>query len=296
MQMQGRFAPYDAGIGIMTDVDVDKCKITYYPATVLRGRAAPVEKIDENIRRLVEKMADILVEKKGIGLAAPQAGVPLRLFIVSLTGKREDVRAYINPTVTPHGDLDEAEEGCLSVPGVWAKIRRYKKATVTATDLDGQPVHRRGGGPLRPLPPARVRPHRGHGHRQSHGRGRPNRPPAATQEAGGRTGREIGELRISIVDCGLSIFDRINNPKSNHEPRLSRQRGVRCSLSRRPEGVRAPSLSHRDPARQSGGSRPQAAADAGGAVGRRAWRGLCRDRERQCAGGGPDGSPPAGRR
>ncbi len=122
----------------MSPIDVDKCKITYYPATVLRGRAAPVEEIDDNIRRLVEKMADILVDKKGIGLAAPQAGVPLRLFIVSLTGKREDVRAYINPTVTPHGDLEEAEEGCLSVPGIWAKIRRYKKATVTATDLDGR--------------------------------------------------------------------------------------------------------------------------------------------------------------
>ncbi len=119
-------------------IDVHKCKITYYPATVLRGRAAPVEKIDESIRRLVDKMAEILVDKKGIGLAAPQAGVPLRLFIVSMTGKREDVRAYVNPTVTPHGDLDEAEEGCLSVPGIWAKIRRYKKATVTATDLDGR--------------------------------------------------------------------------------------------------------------------------------------------------------------
>jgi len=121
----------------MSPIDVDKCKITYFPAPVLRGRAAPVEKIDENIRRLVERMAEILVEKKGIGLAAPQAGVPLRLFIVSLTGKREDVRPYINPTVAPHGDLDEVEEGCLSVPGVWAKIRRYKKATVTATDLAG---------------------------------------------------------------------------------------------------------------------------------------------------------------
>ncbi len=119
-------------------IDVDKCRITYYPATVLRGRAAPVEKIDANIRRLVDKMADILVDKQGIGLAAPQAGVPLRLFIVALTGKREDVRAYVNPTVTPHGDLDEAEEGCLSVPGIWAKIRRYKKATVTATDLNGR--------------------------------------------------------------------------------------------------------------------------------------------------------------
>jgi peptide deformylase len=122
----------------MSQIDVDKCRITYYPAAVLRGRAAPVEKIDESIRHLVEKMADIMVEKKGIGLAGPQAGVPLRLFVISLTGTRENVRAYINPTVKPHGDLDEVEEGCLSVPGVWAKIRRYKKATVTATDMDGR--------------------------------------------------------------------------------------------------------------------------------------------------------------
>ncbi|OHB63714.1 MAG: peptide deformylase [Planctomycetes bacterium RBG_13_60_9] len=121
----------------MSEIDVDKCRITYYPTQVLRGRAAPVEKVDENIRRLVDKMKDVLVERKGIGLAAPQIGVPLRLFIVSLSGTRDDARAYVNPTVTPHGDLDEAEEGCLSVPGVWAKIRRYKKATVTATDLEG---------------------------------------------------------------------------------------------------------------------------------------------------------------
>jgi peptide deformylase len=121
----------------MSPIDVEKCKMTYYPAAVLRGQAAPVEQIDETIRRLVDKMAEILVEKKGVGLAAPQAGVGLRLFIVSLTGTREDARAFVNPTVTPHGDLEEAEEGCLSVPGVWAKIRRYKKATVTATDLAG---------------------------------------------------------------------------------------------------------------------------------------------------------------
>jgi peptide deformylase len=120
-------------------VDVEKCEMTFYPAPVLRNQAQPIEKIDDNIRRLVARMIDVMVERKGIGLAGPQIGVPLRLFVVSLTGKREDARAYINPTVTPHGDLDEAEEGCLSVPGVWAKIRRHKKATVAATDLDGRP-------------------------------------------------------------------------------------------------------------------------------------------------------------
>ncbi|MEN6424118.1 MAG: peptide deformylase [Phycisphaerales bacterium] len=119
-------------------IDVDRCKITHYPAPVLRAKAAPVETIDDNIRRLVEKMTDIMFENKGMGLAAPQAGVGLRLFIITLTGTRDTVRAYVNPTVTPHGDLEEKEEGCLSVPGIWAKIRRYKQATVTATDLDGK--------------------------------------------------------------------------------------------------------------------------------------------------------------
>ena len=122
----------------MDQIDVDKCRITHYPARVLSGRAAPVEKIDDTIRRLVEKMADIMIANKGMGLAAPQAGLSLRLFIVSLTGTRDKVRAYVNPTVTPHGDLEELEEGCLSVPGIQTKIRRYKKATVTATDLEGK--------------------------------------------------------------------------------------------------------------------------------------------------------------
>jgi peptide deformylase len=119
-------------------VDINKCRITHYPADVLAGRAEPVEKIDDSIRQLVQKMTDIMLENKGVGLAAPQAGVPLRLFIVSLDGTREAVRVYINPEITPSGDFDAIEEGCLSVPGVYTKIRRYKKCSVTATDLDGK--------------------------------------------------------------------------------------------------------------------------------------------------------------
>lgn len=118
-------------------VDVDKCRITHYPADVLAGRAQPVEKIDDDIHRLVQKMTDIMLENKGVGLAAPQAGVPLRLFIISLDASRENVRVYINPTVTPSGGFGTMEEGCLSVPGISTKIRRYKKCTVTATDLAG---------------------------------------------------------------------------------------------------------------------------------------------------------------
>lgn len=118
-------------------IDIEKCKITHYPAKVLAKAAQPVEKIDDNIRQLVKKMTEIMLSNKGIGLAAPQAGMSLRLFITSLDGSRENVKVYINPIVTPSGELDEAEEGCLSVPGIYTKIRRYKKCRVTATDLDG---------------------------------------------------------------------------------------------------------------------------------------------------------------
>ena len=61
----------------------------------------------------------------------------LRLFIISLDGTEQNVKVYINPTVTSDGKVGSNEEGCLSVPGVWTKIRRYKKCSVTATNLDG---------------------------------------------------------------------------------------------------------------------------------------------------------------
>ena len=118
-------------------IDVDKCRITHYPAPVLGKRAEPVERIDDDIRRLVEKITEIMLDNKGVGLAAPQAGVSLRLFIISLDGTAENARVYVNPTVTPIGDLDAIDEGCLSVPGVYTKIPRYKKCEVAATDLDG---------------------------------------------------------------------------------------------------------------------------------------------------------------
>jgi peptide deformylase len=118
-------------------IDIEKCGLTSYPADVLAKAASPVEEINDNIRQLVEKMTDVMLKNKGVGLAAPQIGVSLRLFIISLSGTREDVKVYINPTVTPTGDLYAAEEGCLSVPNVYTKIRRYRKCTVTATGLDG---------------------------------------------------------------------------------------------------------------------------------------------------------------
>jgi peptide deformylase len=129
-------------------VDIEECRLTHYPAKVLTKPAKPIEKIDDNIRQLIEKMTDIMLENKGIGLAGPQVGVPLRIFIISLDANRENVRVYINPTVTPSGRPDSIEEGCLSVPGVSTKIRRYKKCKVAATDLESNEFTEEAGGLL----------------------------------------------------------------------------------------------------------------------------------------------------
>ena len=126
--------------------DVENCKITHYPSGILAQRSKPVKKIDDSIRKLVDKMTDIMIELKGVGLAAPQAGVPLRLFIISLDGTRENVRVYVNPTVTPLGEVVATEEGCLSVPTVVAKVRRFGKCKVTATGLDGKEFTEEGEG------------------------------------------------------------------------------------------------------------------------------------------------------
>lgn len=118
-------------------INIENCHITHFPASVLGRSAQPVDVIDDDIVRLVDKMAEIMMENKGIGLAAPQAGLALRVFIISLDGTRESVKVYINPTITTEGDLAAAEEGCLSVPGVYTNIQRFKRCSVTATDLDG---------------------------------------------------------------------------------------------------------------------------------------------------------------
>ena len=119
-------------------MDLDQLRIVHYPAKVLTRKADPVQEVDDTIRALVERMVDLMIEDRGVGLAAPQVGISLRLFIVSVDGTRDNARAYINPVIRPNGDLEVREEGCLSVPGIYTKIRRYKECEVTALDLKGR--------------------------------------------------------------------------------------------------------------------------------------------------------------
>ncbi len=128
--------------------DYSKCTITQYPTPVLTGKAKPVTDINDEIRVLAERMVDIMVETQGVGLAGPQAGVSLRLFVVSIDGTKESAKVYINPTIKPEGKVVANEEGCLSLPRIYGKIKRYSKCTVTATDLDGNEFTEVGEGVL----------------------------------------------------------------------------------------------------------------------------------------------------
>jgi peptide deformylase len=121
----------------MADADYSKCQITHYPAKVLSKAALPVETFDDSIAELADKMIDIMIETKGIGLAGPQAGVNLRIFVISLDGTRESAKVYINPTIEPSGKLEPSEEGCLSLPNISGKVKRFTKCKVTAQDLEG---------------------------------------------------------------------------------------------------------------------------------------------------------------
>ena len=121
----------------MADTDYNNCQITHYPAPVLSKPAQPVEVIDDSIAELADKMIDIMIETKGIGLAGPQTGVNLRIFVISLDGTRESAKVYINPTIELSGKLEPSEEGCLSLPNISGKVKRFTKCKVTAQDLQG---------------------------------------------------------------------------------------------------------------------------------------------------------------
>ncbi len=121
----------------MSENDFTKCSITHFPAPVLAESAKPIENIDESIRTLADRMINVMLRNKGIGLAGPQVGVNLRIFVVSFDGTKENARVYINPKIETSGSFVVFEEGCLSLPGISAKIKRFKQCSVTATDLDG---------------------------------------------------------------------------------------------------------------------------------------------------------------
>lgn len=113
--------------------------IRYLGDPVLRSPAKRIRKIDDAIRRLVDDLIESMVAAQGVGLAAPQIGVGLRVVVIGMPD--EEPFALINPTIARRsGERRLEAEGCLSVPGYRGAITRSTSVTVKALDIDGKPI------------------------------------------------------------------------------------------------------------------------------------------------------------
>lgn len=121
---------------------LDDLRIVKYPAAVLRKKCIPVVTFDARLSDLVVRMTELMIGAPGVGLAAPQVGVLLRLFVFNPTGESGDSGCCINPILTDAQGVEEATEGCLSVPGVEVPIRRATSITLRAFNPDGSAFER----------------------------------------------------------------------------------------------------------------------------------------------------------
>src|SRR5690348_14155845 len=113
-------------------------KIVKYPHPSLRQRARPISAIDAKIRKAAEEMLALMYENRGLGLAAPQVALPYELLVLNPTGDaalKEQEGVFINPVILERKGAIEGEEGCLSFPKLYQKIRRAKSVQVQAYNL-----------------------------------------------------------------------------------------------------------------------------------------------------------------
>jgi peptide deformylase len=118
-------------------------QIVTYPHPILRHASQPVRRVDAELRRIVGEMFELMYAAKGVGLAANQVDLPLRLFVVNEKadpGAKNLERVFINPVLSRRKGLAEGEEGCLSLPGLYGEVARAEKIFVHAYDLAGNEI------------------------------------------------------------------------------------------------------------------------------------------------------------
>lgn len=116
-------------------------KVLKYGEKTLREPSKEVHKISKKITELVQDLLDTMYAQNGVGLAAPQIGVNLRVFVIDVSSNDEPLRPliFINPKIIKKTGQIESEEGCLSFPEAYTKVTRYKDVMVKAMDINGKP-------------------------------------------------------------------------------------------------------------------------------------------------------------
>jgi len=113
--------------------------ILHYPDPRLRRRAQTVDDVTQEIRQLVDDMAETMYAAPGIGLAAIQVDEAKRIVVIDVSESRDQLQVFINPEILDHDGEQTFEEGCLSVPGVFDEVTRPAFVKVRALDRDGAP-------------------------------------------------------------------------------------------------------------------------------------------------------------
>jgi len=114
-----------------------------YPHPTLRHRSQPVTRVNAELKKLVDEMFEIMYEFRGVGLAANQVNLPIRLFVANPSGDKVEgpELVFINPVINKAKGAAEAEEGCLSLPGINAQVKRNKSLQINAYDLTGSEIN-----------------------------------------------------------------------------------------------------------------------------------------------------------
>jgi peptide deformylase len=112
-------------------------EILHFPDPKLRRKAEPVAQVDDDVRRTVDDMFETMYAAPGIGLAAIQVNVALRIIVIDVSERKDSPLCLINPEIVSRDGVEVMEEGCLSVPGVYEKVQRADHIAVRALDRDG---------------------------------------------------------------------------------------------------------------------------------------------------------------
>jgi len=124
--------------------------LRFYGDPVLRRKAEAVPAVTDEVRALIESMFATMYTEEGVGLAAPQVGRSLRVFVVDVEDEDNPrvKQAFVNPTIVERSGEVVGEEGCLSIPGIRADVKRYARVVVEALDADGKPFRQEAEGLL----------------------------------------------------------------------------------------------------------------------------------------------------
>jgi peptide deformylase len=122
--------------------------ILHFPDDRLRHKAVAVKTVDDHTRQLIDDMFETMYEAPGIGLAAVQVNVFERVIVVDVSEDRSQAIALINPEITRLEGVEEMDEGCLSVPGIFEKVKRADAITVKALNREGQVIEMEADGLL----------------------------------------------------------------------------------------------------------------------------------------------------